>query len=566
MAKIEVKKSKKVSGNKSLFISFNYNQALVNAIKKYPERAWHPKSKQWEVPVTDLSYVLGDFYDQKIEITGEYVDLFPENEVTDIDYDFKTVPFEHQRESFLYGMNHDAWLLGDEQGLGKTKQSIDIAVAMKEYRGYKHCLIICGVNGLKWNWYNEVGKHSDETAHILGQKIRKRTGNLTIGGNKDKQRDLEKLLDDPSSIESYFIITNVESFRNKDIVALCESLVDNFTIEMIIIDECHKCIKENINSSQQGKGILKLQPEYRLALTGTPLMNSPLDLYGILRWLGVEKHSFYQFRKYYAEMGGYGGYEVVGYRHLDELAEQFDSIKLRRLKDDVLDLPDKLYIDEYVDMLPKQAVIYKEVKAEIKMNIDMISISPNPLAQMIRLRQATGYAGILSSDAQCSAKLDRMEEIVQESVDNHRQVVIFSNWTSITDAIRDRLESNYALSIITGDVADDIRQSNIDAFQNGSSEVIIGTTGAMGTGLTLTAGTVVIFLDEPWSKALKDQAEDRVHRIGQNHNVTIYTIMCKGTIDERIHNIVEKKGKWSDVMIDGKEGKVTKEMIEYLIG
>lgn len=566
MAKIKVKKADKVSGDKSLFISFNYNQSLVDAIRAYPERAWHQKTKEWEVPLVDLSFVLDDFYDQKIEITGEYVDMSPREEVTEIDFDFKTIPFNHQKEAFIYGMNHDKWLLGDEQGLGKTKQSIDIAVALKKKRGYKHCLIICGVNGLKWNWYNEVSKHSNETAHILGQKIRKRTGNLTVGGNKAKQADLESLLNDPGAIESYFIITNVESFRSKDIVSICEKLVDNFTIEMIIIDECHKCIKENINSSQQGKGILKLQPEYRLALTGTPLMNSPLDLYGILRWLGFEKHSFYQFKKHYAEMGGYGGYEVVGYKHLDELSRQFNSIKLRRLKDDVLDLPDKLCIDEYVDMLPKQAVLYREIKAEIKMNIDMISVSPNPLAQMIRMRQATGYTGILSSSVQCSAKLDRMEEIIQESLENKRQIVIFSNWTDITDAVHNRLHDKYPLSMITGNVADDERQANIDAFQNGDTKIIIGTTGAMGTGLTLTAGKVVIFLDEPWSKALKDQAEDRVHRIGQNNNVTIYTIMCKGTIDERIHNIVEKKGKMSDVIIDGKEGKITKEIVEYLIG
>jgi SNF2 family DNA or RNA helicase len=319
-------------------------------------------------------------------------------------------------------------------------------------------------------------------------------------------------------------------------------------------------------ASQQGKAFISLDTECKIAMTGTPLMNSPLDLYIILRWLGYEKHSFYSFKKYYCVMGGYGGYEVVGYVHTEELEDQLSQIMLRRLKDDVLDLPEKTYIDDYVEMLPKQAIIYKEVKADIKANIDILSVSPNPLAEMIRLRQATGYTGILSSEIQCSAKLDRMREIVEDAIENGKKVIVFSNWTQMTDIIQYRL-ADFGPICITGNTPDNMRQRYVDSFQNNDKyKLIIGTTGSMGTGITLTKASVIIFLDHPWSEALYEQAVDRAHRVGQKNNITIYNIMCKDTIDEKIWKLVKKKGEMSDLFVDGKlpEGK-RREMIDYLL-
>ena len=559
MISIEVKKSKFMPGDYSLYLSFPYNEEILNIIRAFPNRSWHKQQKQWEVPLDMLEELLDIFSNQDIDIYGKYVDLTPREEVTSIDFDFKTKPFEHQEESFLYGMNHDKWFLGDEMGLGKTKQAIDIAVANKQNRGFQHCLIICGVNGLKWNWQEEVAIHSNEDAYILGQRTKKRTGELYIGSNKDKLSDVECLNDNPA----YFIITNVESLRDEKITDELAYMVDSDVINMVIIDEAHKM---KSTSSQQGKAVLKLQPEYRLIMTGTPLMNTPLDLYIILRWLGYERHSFYQFKNYYAVMGGYGGYEVIGYKHLDELQHNLDSIMLRRKKEDVLDLPEKTYIDEFVDMLPKQSVIYKEVKAEVKSNIDMLEISPNPLAEMIRMRQATGYTGILSSEVQCSAKLDRMEELVEDCISNDRKVVIFSNWTQITDVVYERLSKQYKILLVTGDTKDEERQSIKQMYQTDEEhKILVGTIGALGTGFTLTRGTVVIFLDEPWNQSLKEQAIDRVHRIGQGENVTIYTLMCKNTIDERIHELVKKKGQMSDAIVDNDYTKISKADIEYLL-
>lgn len=555
---INIRKSKQCNGDMSLFIKFPYSAELVDAIREQPTRYWDKDNKEWEVPLKKLPVLVEKFSKHSITIMADDASVFVDDseKTVNIDYNFKTTPFQHQIEGFNYGLTHDKWLLGDEQGLGKTKQVIDIAVAKKIQYGYQHALIICGVNGLKWNWQNEISIHSDESGYILGQREKK--GRLVIGSTKDKIADLDAL----EANSSYFIITNVESLRDETLLSKLSSLCARGVIGLIAADEAHKMKNP---TSQQGKAFLKLQAKTMIAMTGTPLMNSPLDFYIILRWLGIEKHAFYSFKNHYCVMGGYGNYQIMGYKHLDELQESIQDIMLRRLKDDVLDLPEKTFINEYVEMTAKQAVIYKEIFMDVQANIDAVKAAPNPLAEMIRMRQATGYTGILSSTIKESAKLDRMEELVADAVENNKKVVIFSNWTQITNEVMKRLV-NYHPAIITGDTKDDERQSMVNAFQNDDKcKVIVGTVGAMGTGLTLTAGSVEIFLDEPWNMALKEQAMDRCHRIGQKSNVTIYTLLTKNTIDEKINQLVEKKGAMANALVDGQWNGDKGELVDFLL-
>lgn len=563
MIDIKVRKSKRVYTDNpySIFVTFPYDQKIVDTIRTIEGRRWNSEKKEWELPITGLETLIVNLPEFDFNING-YVDFNEEeNESVKIpqNFSFKTSPFKHQVEGFEYGLSHNNWLLGDEQGLGKTKQVIDIAVAKKLALGYKHCLIVCGVNGLKWNWVEEIKTHSNEQAYILGQ--RQRAGKTVIGSTADKLKDIMSLFK-ANDNTPYFIITNVESLRNEQIVTNLKLLCQKKIINIVAADEVHKMKNP---ASQQGKGFLQIQPECKIAMTGTPLMNNPFDLYIILKWLGYEKHTFNAFKHHYATYGGYGGYEVIGYRYLDELQHKLDSIMLRRLKNDVLDLPEKTHITEYVEMTPKQAQIYKEISSEIRMNIDQIKMANNPLAELIRMRQATGYTGILSSKVCESAKLDRMEELVSDAIENNKQVVIFSNWTQMTDVVYDRLCGKYSLAIITGQTKDAERQQMVEKFQNGKAKVIIGTIGAMGTGITLTAGTVEIFLDEPWNRANKEQAEDRLHRIGQSANITIYTLICKDTIDERVHELVENKGKMADMLVDGKIVGDKSKMLDFLL-
>lgn len=572
MITLKIDKSQRCKRSEySVFVSFDFDMDIVNILRAYPTRYYNENTKEWEIPIRDLDYLKNDFKAYRTTIIDERVNTH-ENEkqrsntlktrsnktsqnMLD-DYAFKTNPFQHQTEGVMFGLEHNKWLLGDEQGLGKTKQAIDLALINKNELGYKHCLIICGVNGLKWNWQSEIKTHSNEYGWILGQRMSK--GKLVVRGNKEKLDDLMKIDELP-----FFIITNVESLRDKNILNELVRLCKNKTINMCVADECHKMKNPQ---SQQGKAFLKIDTDYKLALTGTPLMNTPLDLYIILKWLDYEDHTFYTFKNHYCIMGGFGGYEIVGYKNMRDIQDILDKMMLRRLKQDVLDLPEKIFVDEYVEMSPKQEQIYREVNNQIRAEIDQIALSPNPLANLIRLRQATGYTGILSSTIQESAKLDRLEEIVDDAVANEKKVVIFSNWTQVTDAVQERLSKKYRGVVITGETNDALRQINVNEFQtNDKCKYILGTIGAMGTGLTLTAGTIEIFMDEPWNRALLDQAVDRCHRVGTTENITIYTLMCKNTIDERIHEIVERKGLMSDAIIDGKIAINKRELLNFLL-
>ena len=169
------------------------------------------------------------------------------------DYKFKIQPFKHQIDGINYGLNYDKFLLGDEQGLGKTAQAIHIACIKQKQKNYRHCLIVCGVNGLKWNWKSEVKKHSNENSYILGTRYDSK-GNEKIGTMQERLEDLiqlEQLYDPNYYIPSeyidrlfinskYFLITNIETLRNEEIIKKLKELCDKKIINMIVVDEMHK--------------------------------------------------------------------------------------------------------------------------------------------------------------------------------------------------------------------------------------------------------------------------------------------------------------------------------------
>jgi SNF2 family DNA or RNA helicase len=597
MITIELKESVLLKDEKeSLFVSFPYNLEHIGKIKSLKVRRYYSFEKSWEVPIRSINEVLELFKDEEIKIKAprvvteckfEETKQGQQTQVKEIEdrfvsvseFKFKTEPFKHQIESFEYAMKHAKFLLGDDQGLGKTKQAIDIAVARKGQ--FKHCLIVCGVNGLKRNWLDEIKIHSNESGHIIGSYYK--NGKLEEGSLQDRLDDLRTLED----VDDYFLITNIETLRKipqyevvggrrkkrtefskeellrMQILDTLKELIDNGTIGMVIIDEFHKCKNPK---SQQGQAIQMLRSKYRMALTGTPLMNDPRDLYNLLYWLEVEQSSYYQFENYYCVKGGYGGYEVVGYKNMDKLRAKLDSVMLRRKKEDVLGLPPKIRKIEYVQMTPAQRKIYEEIRAGIEKNLDQIALSPNPLAELIRLRQATGYTGILSSTIKESAKLDRLEEIIEELVESGQKAIVFSNWEDMTKVARERLK-RFNPAYYTGSVDEATRQAEKNRFQDDPScKVLIGTIGAMGTGLTLTAAQTVIFLDKPWNPANTVQAEDRAHRIGTKGTVNIITLVCENTIDERIEEILEEKGDIFDALVEGNMDKLSKlEMLKRLI-
>ena len=236
MIDIRVAESQKCNGDWSFYVTFPYDQKIVDVVRECPNRFWNKDKKEWELPFKCFKNFIDSLQDFDFDIHGNWK-AFEEKKKIEmpVGFQFKTTPFQHQIDGFEYGLNNDRWLLGDEQGLGKTKQVIDIAVAKKLVKGYKHCLIICGVNGLKWNWLNEIHTHSNEEGWILGQRIK--AGKTIIGSVPDRLEDLKNL----DKINSYFLITNVETLRNEDIAKEIQKLCKGGTIGIVAIDEIHKC-------------------------------------------------------------------------------------------------------------------------------------------------------------------------------------------------------------------------------------------------------------------------------------------------------------------------------------
>ena len=574
MINIEVKNGIQYNKDYSAFITFKYSPKYVELMRSQPVRYWHSDIKAWEVPYKNLDLVVGKLAETEYSIKiDKKISEAIENEGNigiPEDYEFKTKPFAHQIEGIEYGLNHKKFLLGDEQGMGKSLQVANIACINKQLYGYKHCLVIACVNGLKYNWQSEVAKHTNETGYILGTRVN-RKGVETIGSNKDRLEDLKNI----DNIKSYFIITNIETLRYSEtvqvpcktkspsgktkykkvtkfpIVEELQKLYKNNEISMIIVDEIHKC---KDSTSLQGKALLALNADSMVALSGTPLMNNAIDLYTPLKFIGAENHSLYSFKQHYCILGGFGGHQIVAYKNLSELQSLLDTCMLRRLKKDVLDLPEKVYFDDFVEMNSSQNKIYGYVLEDLRANIDRVKLSPNPLTMLIRLRQVTGNPALLSSEAKGNPKFERMLDLVADVVSNGSKAIVFSNWTDVLIPAYELLQTNgYNPALYTG-VNKDSREQDLQKFKTDSScKVICGTVGAMGTGLTLTEADTVIFLDEPWNRAIKDQAEDRVHRIGTKTSPNIITIMCKNTIDEKIHDIVYRKGKMSDIIVDKEE-------------
>lgn len=546
----------KTSNKKSYLLRFNYTPSLVKEVSEYHKRYFIKDLKAWELPCDEYSLTFIKELMRKYDsisynkLFGSSLDIVVSEEkqkeidsITLPNIDSKIKLFKHQEDTIKFGILRNSFLLGDEMGLGKTAAVIHYAIYKKTSSYYKHCLVITGINGLKYNWYKEVSIHSNESSYILGMRELKRKQGYKIGNSNDILKDLESIDNLP-----YFIITNIETLRNTQIASKLVKLVEYNKIQMVVMDEA-QAIKNP--QSQQGSAFLRLRAKTKVAMTGTPIMNNPVELYPIFNWLDIDKHSYYQFKQHYCIFGGYGNYEIVGYKHLEDIQEKLDKVMLRRLKKDVLDLPDKLYKTEYLEMTKEQQRLYKEVKTDILSQIDLIKSVPNPLVSLLRLRQVTGNPQLLASDAQISPKFIRLFELAKELKENNEKFIVFSNWSSMIKSAYDMLSKYMKCEIITGETPQNDRMCIIDNFTN-NSDCILGTVGALGTGFNLTAATTIIFLDSPWNRATKVQAEDRAYRIGTKSNVSIITLVCKDSIDERIEEIIYKKGIMSDVIVDMK--------------
>lgn len=342
-------------------------------------------------------------------------------------------------------------MLLDVPGLGKTLQAIYIAQELKKLESINHCLIICGVNTLKSNWKSEIEKHSDLSCRILGE-YEDTKGNTKIGGVQQRLNQLK------TKLQEFFIITNIETLRNDDIVKEIEHGVNKF--DMIVLDEAHTCKNP---SSQQGRNLLKLKSaKHKIAMTGTLLLNSPMDCFVPLKWLDLDNSTYTNFKYYYCNFGGPFGNIPMGYKHLDVLKDQIESYSLRRTKD-LLDLPEKTTINEIIDMGDYQKKFYKDVVDGVISEVDKVKLTTaNLLSMVCRLRQATVYPQILTSNQLIeSAKINRCHDLIEQIITNGNKVVVFSTFKDSAKYLHSCVEKSL---LCTGDNTDFEISQNVQKF------------------------------------------------------------------------------------------------------
>ena len=577
----------KQSSDYSIFVSFNYNPQYVNLMKSMSKRSWNDKTKEWEISWDCYSQLIGTLNQYNIPYNGaefmksieelkkavEQMQVIQKQDANVDDsildnVEFKTQPYKYQREGIAYGLTHDKFLIADDQGLGKSLMSLNIA---RLKRGGKHCLVIVGYDALQFNWVREAELHTNEKAHVLGQKIN-RKGNLVCGSVKERFEDLQNL----DKIEEFFIVTTITTLRQCEkqkyidkkgkertnkifyMADLLEEWCRRGEIGRIIYDEFQTVKNWDVDQTQ---ALMRLKTcPYKIAATGTPIMNKNIDLYPLFVWLGFETKNYWEFRDRYCKLGGFKGKQIIGDKNNPELHARLSQFMIRRKKEDVLDLPEKTYIDEYLEIDGKQWALYEKTQKLVKAQLaQMKGNKVALLAGTLSLRKITCHPQWTNEEIKDSVKFERVRQIVAEAVENKRKTIVFSNWSTPIEWLKQEL-AIYNPAVITGDTKD--RMYEVDKFQNNDNcFVILGTIGAMGTGLTLNKASNVIFLDEPWNRALKDQATDRAHRIGTKYNVNVYTLICKNTIDEMVHGVVNKKGRIADEIVDG----VTTEELENML-
>ena len=546
MIYVEEKQPIKLPGWSSIFITFTYNPKVVSVLKQLPLRYY--ENYVWEVPITDLKYIIENL--SKIDTIQLKLMTTTHDKEIEIpqDYEFKTKPYNFQLDAIRYGINHKKWLLLDEMGLGKALTAIYIAEILYYLGKIDKCLVICGLNSLKWNWESEINKHSVLPCKILG-KYTTSTGKVKVLSVEERTNDLLK------NDDAFFLITNIETLRGEKVKKNDKIVIENrfvkavkkLKIGMLIVDEVQYAKDP---TSLQGEGLLKLDFIENIVVTsGTIIENSPLDSFVPMKLTGHIKSTLTTYKVYYCEKGEYN--KIIGYRHLNYLREHIGKVSLRRKKEDVLELPPKTYQIEYVEMNSKQEEFYNEIESGVYNQLDLVG--NNPVLEFsikARLRQATAWTGMLSSTIKESAKLDRLYELINDITEQGDKVLVFSTYKATLQQAESQLKQ-FNTVLCDGDVGDaEIEQRKIKFQTDPECKIMLATWQKMGTGHTLTAANYVIFIDTPYNDSKFTQAGDRAYRIGTTKNVTIITLVTKNTYDERVLEIVQNKEMLSDFLID----------------
>jgi len=439
-------------------------------------------------------------------------------------------PLSHQKEAIQKLVENKKFILADDMGLGKTTSTIIAAIESNS----KKVLIICPAT-LKINWKREIENYSDKSVYIAE------------GKNFSSDADYV--------IINYDIIKNFHEIKKKD-----DSKILNSNFDLVIVDEAHYIKNGSAQRTKLINDLVKKVDRLWL-LSGTPMTSRPMDYFNLLslvdspvakNWLAyaVRYCSGYQFNA-----GGKKIWNVTGASNLEELRDRTSGTILRRLKEDVLELPDKIITPVYLRLKSKN---YEEVMGEY---YDWYDKNPNESKSLtVQFTKLTKIRQIIADE-----KISQTIELAENIIEQGKKVIIFCNFTDSLNKIAEHF-GKIAVKL-DGSMSKPNRQHSVDEFQdNEKVKVFVGNIKAAGVGITLTAAEAVIMNDLSFVPSDHAQAEDRAYRYGQKNNVLVYYPIFENTIEGIIYDILNnKKQVIATVMGDNQDsGDVAEEILKRI--
>jgi len=458
-------------------------------------------------------------------------------------YKFKTKPYGHQLKALEMSWNRETFAYFMEMGTGKTKVLID-NMAMLYDKGKIDGALIIAPKGVIGTWHNqELPAHLPnhiENVTVLWQ------ANITKG----QSRKLGNLF--KTGEEIHILIMNIEAFSTQKGAQFAQKFMLSHKT-LMVVDES-TTIKNP--KAKRTKNILQLadRAQYRRILTGSPVTKNPLDLFTQCYFLDpfhLDHQSYYSFRTRYAIMktahiAGRSIQLVAGFKHLAELSEKLKPFSYRVLKEDCLDLPDKIYMKRVISLTDEQLKVYKQMKEEALAILNEKTVTTvNALTQLMRLQQITCGHFVADDGTTQEIKNNRLNELMDILDEVEGKAIIWVHWQKDVQIIKKALIKEYGPGSVVdyyGLTPQDQRQKNKDAFQNDSKvRYFVGTPQTGGYGITLTAANTVIYYSNGYDLEKRIQSEDRAHRIGQHKPVTYVDILAEETVDEKIVKSLRKK-------------------------
>lgn len=463
--------------------------------------------------------------------------------VNDTDFEIpdhlKTTMRNYQAEGYkwLRLLDHFGFggILADEMGLGKTLQAISVLSACKNENGHCHTLVISPAS-LVYNWYEEIRRFAPELRAV------------PVSGT---QNDRQQILEDH---ERYDILITSYDLLKRDI-----DQYETIKFDFQILDEA-QYIKNHTTAAS--KAVKVIHSKTRLALTGTPIENRLSELWSIFDYLMPGFLYKYETFKKSFETPIVKNKEEEASKRLRQMTSPFI---LRRLKKDVLrDLPEKLEEVRYAKPEKKQLDLYNgqlvhmqkllKNQKEEEFNKNKLKV----LAELTRIRQICCDPSLCFENYNGgSAKREACMELITSASESGHKMLVFSQFTSMLELLENDLkEAGISWYKITGSTPKEERLRLVKAFNEDNVPVFLISLKAGGTGLNLTGADIVIHYDPWWNLAVQNQATDRAHRLGQTKTVTVYKLIMKDSIEEKILKMQEAKKDLADEILKGENGNL----------